>query len=83
MRPADERNALLKGLTDSVGSGAYKFAVTSTIVQQNDAATGTRGIHSATGAYWNDEKDGMWHFKHEVSTKGIDVIISVLWMSLA
>lgn len=41
-------------------------------------------MHSATGAYWNNEKDGMWSFKYEKGAeKGFDVLISVIWISVA
>ena len=41
-----------------------------------------RGMHSASGAYWNNEKDGMWNFKYEkAESKGFDVVLSVLWIS--
>jgi hypothetical protein len=33
---------------------------------------GRRGMHSACGAYWNNERDGMWSFKYE--TKGKIVV---------
>ena len=39
---------------------------------------GRRGMHSACGAYWNNEKDGMWSYKYE--TKGMDVVISIIWI---
>ena len=42
-----------------------------------------RGMHSATGAYWNGEKDGMWSFKSEGGEgRGFDVVISVVWISV-
>jgi dynein light chain Tctex-type 1 len=41
---------------------------------------GRRGMHSACGAYWNNEKDGMWSYKYE--TKGMDVVISVIWIAV-
>ncbi|KAI9892223.1 MAG: hypothetical protein M1814_001682 [Vezdaea aestivalis] len=45
---------------------------------------GRRGMHSATGAYWNNEKDGMWSFKYEGGEeKGLDVVVCVIWMSMA
>lgn len=28
-------------------------------------------MHSACGAYWNNERDGMWSFKYE--TKGVQL----------
>lgn len=37
-------------------------------------------MHSACGAYWNNEKDGMWSFKHEM--KGLDVVVSVVWIAI-
>jgi hypothetical protein len=44
---------------------------------------GRRGMHSATGAYWNEKTDGMWSFKYEGGeSKGLDVVISVIWISL-
>ncbi|CZS92319.1 related to cytoplasmic dynein light chain [Rhynchosporium agropyri] len=44
---------------------------------------GRRGMHSATGAYWNDKTDGMWSFKYEGGeSKGLDVVISVIYISL-
>ena len=39
-------------------------------------------MHSATGAFWNNEKDGMWSYKHEEDEKGFDVVISVIWISI-
>ncbi|KAH0544688.1 hypothetical protein FGG08_001193 [Glutinoglossum americanum] len=45
---------------------------------------GRRGMHSATGAYWNNEKDGMWSFKYEEAAgRGMDVVISVIWIAVA
>ncbi|KAF7946775.1 hypothetical protein EAE96_009758 [Botrytis aclada] len=44
---------------------------------------GRRGMHSATGAYWNEKTDGMWSFKYEGGeNKGLDVVISVIWIAL-
>jgi hypothetical protein len=44
---------------------------------------GRRGMHSATGAYWNEKTDGMWSFKYEGGeSKGLDVVISVIWIAL-
>ncbi|KAK4949583.1 hypothetical protein LTR28_007244 [Elasticomyces elasticus] len=74
----------------------FKYAVNSTIIQHlydGRAATdgevegtgrmGRRGMHSATGAYWNNEKDGMWSFKWEGGeAKGMDVVISLMWIAI-
>jgi dynein light chain Tctex-type 1 len=44
---------------------------------------GRRGMHSATGAYWNNEKDGMWSFKYEEAAgRGMDVVVSVIWIAI-
>ncbi|KAI9674359.1 MAG: hypothetical protein M1829_003761 [Trizodia sp. TS-e1964] len=45
---------------------------------------GRRGMHSATGAYWNNERDGMWCFKYEGGVaKGMDVVISLIWVAVS
>lgn len=44
------------------------------------ASAGRRGMHSACGAYWNNERDGMWSYKHD--TKGMDVVISIIWIAV-
>lgn len=43
---------------------------------------GRRGMHSATGAYWNEETDGMWSWKYDGSAKGMDVVVSVVWVGV-
>lgn len=44
---------------------------------------GRRGMHSATGAYWNEETDGMWSFKWEGGEgRGMDVVVSVIWVAV-
>lgn len=44
---------------------------------------GRRGMHSATGAYWNEETDGMWSYKYDGGeTKGMDVVIMLIWVSI-
>lgn len=50
----------------------------------SDPERGRRGMHSATGAYWNNETDGMWSYKYEGGeSKGMDVVISVIWVSVS
>jgi len=78
-------NTILSQLLNETSSDEqppqYKFAVNSTIMQHSadDTANGDvsspgkRGMHSASGAYWNSDKDGMWNFKYEKSeSKGFD-----------
>ena len=44
---------------------------------------GRRGMHSASGAYWNNERDGMWSHKYEGGEgRGMDIVISVMWIGV-
>ncbi|KAK4229440.1 Tctex-1 [Podospora fimiseda] len=43
---------------------------------------GRRGMHSATGGYWNEKTDGMWSFKYDGEAKGLDVVIMVIWIAV-
>ena len=44
---------------------------------------GRRGMHSATGAYWDEKRDGMWSFKYDGGEgKGMDVVISLIWIGI-
>lgn len=63
----------------------YKFVVNSTIVQHrnafSDSPNSRRGMHSAAGAFWNNEKDGMWSFKYDAGdSKGLDVVVGIVWV---
>ncbi|KAI7472566.1 hypothetical protein KC357_g5740 [Hortaea werneckii] len=43
---------------------------------------GRRGMHSASGAYWNNAKDGMWSHKYEGGeAKGMDIVIAIMWIA--
>ncbi|KAH0389276.1 dynein light chain, cytosolic, partial [Aureobasidium melanogenum] len=84
-------------ISESKGEVQYKFAVNSTIIQHltdprpagsdasatpSTATVGRRGMHSATGAYWNTEKDGIWNYKYEGGeAKGMDVVVCVMWVA--
>jgi len=43
---------------------------------------GRRGMHSATGGYWNEKTDGMWSFKFDGEDKGLDVVIMLIWIAV-
>ncbi|KAK5712506.1 hypothetical protein LTS12_027902 [Elasticomyces elasticus] len=72
----------------------YRFTVNSTIVQQghvdktaaadsHSGNTGKRGLHSAAGAFWDVNRDGMWTFKYPgAEVKGLDVVVSVTWFAV-
>ena len=56
---------------------------TSTTGGSAGSAAGKRGMHSATGAYWNKQQDGMWSHKYEKQeSKGFDVIVTVIWVAM-
>jgi len=66
--------------TDATVSTSDKNEATGT---DGKPHVGRRGMHSATGAYWNEKTDGMWSFKYEGGeNKGLDVVISVIWISI-
>ncbi|KAE8354868.1 Tctex-1 [Aspergillus coremiiformis] len=88
--------ALITATAPSTPSASppYRFTVNSTIVQQGlidkavaaDGAasnTGKRGMHSASGAFWDVNRDGMWTFKYPgADERGLDVVVSVTWFAV-
>ncbi|PSN63843.1 Tctex-1 [Corynespora cassiicola Philippines] len=86
-------NEILKSLIEKTGTGesktpAFKYIANSTIIQHlgspsDTANVGRRGMHSAVGAYWNNEKDGTYSYKWEgAEKKGMDIVISITWIGL-
>ncbi|KAH7125452.1 Tctex-1 [Dendryphion nanum] len=86
-------NTILQALIDKTSTGetkipAWKYIVNSTIIQHvgspsESATAGRRGMHSAVGAYWNNEKDGTWSYKWDgAEKKGLDSVITVTWIAL-
>ncbi|KAK4949786.1 hypothetical protein LTR10_011628 [Elasticomyces elasticus] len=90
-------NSILGALVDETGKHAsggaptqpqFKYVVNSTIIQHASSssddtkkAKGRRGMHAASGAYWNNEKDGMWSYKYPgAESKGLDVVIGIIWI---
>jgi hypothetical protein len=52
-------------------------------VKSTSSKVGRRGMHSASGAYWNNERDGMWSYKYEGGeSKGMDIVVSVMWIGV-
>jgi hypothetical protein len=40
-------------------------------------------MHSAVGAYWNNEKDGTYSYKWEAAEmKGMDIVITITWIAI-
>ncbi|CAL5873442.1 uncharacterized protein PFLUO_LOCUS7721 [Penicillium psychrofluorescens] len=81
--------------SDASAPAPYRFTVNSTIVQQGvidktaaaDGAlsnAGKRGMHSASGAFWDVNRDGMWTFKYPgAEARGLDVVVSVTWFAVS
>ncbi|KAF2794681.1 dynein light chain, cytosolic [Melanomma pulvis-pyrius CBS 109.77] len=86
-------NTILQSLIEKTSTGedkvpGYKYITNSTIIQHigspsESQASGRRGMHSAVGAYWNNEKDGTYSYKWEGAEKiGMDIVISITWIAL-
>ena len=61
------------------GAGDEKVSMGS----HEEKKVGRRGMHSASGAYWNNERDGMWSHKYEGGEgKGMDIVVSVMWIAV-
>ncbi|KAF1940810.1 Tctex-1 [Clathrospora elynae] len=71
-----------------VAQPAYKYIANSTVIQHIGSPSepekhGRRGMHSAFGAFWNNEKDGTYSYKWEAAEKkGMDIVISITWIAL-
>lgn len=62
--------------TGDEGAGQVEAATETT-----KPSVGRRGMHSASGAYWNNERDGMWSHKYTgAENKGMDVVVNVVWI---
>lgn len=65
---------------------SFKFVINSSIIQHvlpGEDGTGKRGMHVASSAYWNNEKDGMWSFKWAGGEgKGLEVVVMVCWVAV-
>ncbi|KAF2809517.1 dynein light chain, cytosolic [Mytilinidion resinicola] len=90
-------NGVLRALISETSSTTnahppFKYAVNSTIIQHitpspgvagESGSTGRRGMHSAMGAYWNNDRDGMWSWKYDGGEKkGMDIVVSVMWVAV-
>ncbi|KAI6871091.1 hypothetical protein KC338_g2070 [Hortaea werneckii] len=72
-------------LMKEVGGGGESedaAAAASNKAASNTGGPGRRGMHSASGAYWNNAKDGMWSHKYEGGeAKGMDIVIAIMWIA--
>ena len=54
---------------------------TTTITANVKLNVGRRGMHSATGAFWDSSKDGMWTFKYDGESQYMDIVIMLVWVA--
>ncbi|KAF1849838.1 uncharacterized protein K460DRAFT_399947 [Cucurbitaria berberidis CBS 394.84] len=75
-------------LSPEAGQPAYKYIANSTVIQHIGSPSepekhGRRGMHSAVGAFWNNEKDGTYSYKWEgAEKKGMDIVITITWIAI-
>ncbi|KAH7564484.1 hypothetical protein BM1_01531 [Bipolaris maydis] len=74
---------------DAPSQPAYKYIANSTVIQHHGNSPaeiekqGRRGMHSAVGAFWNNEKDGTYTYKWEAAdSKGMDIVITITWIAI-
>ena len=74
--------------SDAPAQPAYKYIANSTVIQHIGSSAepekhGRRGMHSAVGAFWNNEKDGTYSYKWEAAEKkGMDIVITITWIAI-
>ncbi|KAH8887731.1 hypothetical protein GQ53DRAFT_749414 [Thozetella sp. PMI_491] len=67
-------------MNKSTGTGEEGEAQSSAADKKGQA--GRRGMHSATGGFWNEKTDGMWSFKYSGESKGLDVVVMLIWIAV-
>lgn len=68
---------------DEVSSPSEPASAATPTATDGKPHVGRRGMHSATGAYWNEETDGMWSYKYDGGeAKGMDVVIMLIWIAI-
>ncbi|EHK27158.1 uncharacterized protein TRIVIDRAFT_207697 [Trichoderma virens Gv29-8] len=72
-----------RGGTDTKTEEPHVSTSTDATATDGKPHVGRRGMHSATGAYWDEKKDGMWTFKYDGGEgKGMDVVIMLIWIAI-
>ncbi|KAM0483869.1 hypothetical protein ACHAPE_003652 [Trichoderma viride] len=72
-----------RGGTDTKSEEPHVSTSTEATATDGKPHVGRRGMHSATGAYWDEKKDGMWTFKYDGGEgKGMDVVIMLIWIAV-
>ncbi|KAK3935894.1 dynein light chain Tctex-type [Diplogelasinospora grovesii] len=73
---------LNKSIGTSTGTQADSTEETKVAAPAKNGTAGRRGMHSATGGYWNEKTDGMWSYKYDGEAKGLDVVIMLIWIAV-
>jgi hypothetical protein len=73
---------LNKSIGTSTGTQADSTEETKVAAPPKNGTAGRRGMHSATGGYWNEKTDGMWSYKYDGEAKGLDVVIMLIWIAV-
>ncbi|KYK60384.1 dynein light chain [Drechmeria coniospora] len=72
-----------RGGTESKAAEAKVSTSSDATATDGKPHVGRRGMHSATGAYWDEKKDGMWTFKYDGGEgKGMDVVVMLIWIAI-
>lgn len=76
-------STIIQHLSDPRSAGSEEGAAPASEEGGAQKSVGRRGMHSASGAYWNNERDGMWSFKYEGGeSKGMDIVVSIMWIGV-
>jgi hypothetical protein len=81
--PASATEGGANGTATTNGDGAAEAEESEAAAAAKGGFSGRRGMHSATGAFWNNDKDGLWNYKYESGEgKGLDVVVTIIWISM-
>jgi len=69
-------------LSKSTGTSTSPAAEEGSSAPAKKGQAGRRGMHSATGGFWNEKTDGMWSFKFDGEDKGLDVVLMLIWIAV-
>lgn len=73
---------LSKSTGTSTSPAAEEGSSSSAPAPAKKGQAGRRGMHSATGGFWNEKTDGMWSFKFDGEDKGLDVVVMLIWIAV-
>ena len=72
--------------TAQLGKSTGTSTSTGTATEEGSAPpkkqAGRRGMHSATGGFWNEKTDGMWSYKFDGGDKDLDVVLMLIWIAV-